>query len=245
MILFLTSSPCDDDIPKSAGIPCGLFRRNHFVENMKRYWKPDSRTLIISAFPDNYPADDEMADTFYKAFAYHGLTMSRMEILDNRTRDRAPDLIRESDMIILGGGHVPTENAFFKEIGLRELLTGYPGIIMGISAGTMNCAETVYVQPELAGESLDPDFVKFTPGLGLTQYNVLPHYQMVRDNILDGRRLFEDITYPDSMGHTFYVLPDASYIMEVNGRGILYGQAWALTDGILKKICEDETQIQL
>ena len=58
-----------------------------------------------------------------------------------------------------------------------------------------------------------PGFVRFTQGLGLTDKNILPHYNQVRDNILDGMRLFEDITYPDSRGHSFYVLMDGSYIL--------------------------------
>ena len=33
-------------------------------------------------------------------------------------------------MVILGGGHVPTQNAFFDEIGLRSALQGWDGIVM-------------------------------------------------------------------------------------------------------------------
>ena len=77
---------------------------------------------------------------------------------------------------------------------------------MGISAGSMNLADMAYIQPEEEGEGVDPDFVRFAPGLGLTDVNVLPHYQKCKDDILDGLRLFEDITYPDSRGNTFFAL---------------------------------------
>ena len=33
--------------------------------------------------------------------------------------------ISETDVIILTGGHVPTQNAFFNKIGLKEKLKGY------------------------------------------------------------------------------------------------------------------------
>ena len=68
---------------------------------------------------------------------------------------------------------------------------------MGISAGHMNCAEIVYAQPEMPGEAVDPDYRRFIPGLGLTKYNILPHYQAVKDDYVDGMRLFEDITFRD------------------------------------------------
>ena len=67
------------------------------------------------------------------------------------------------------------------------------------------------MQPEEPGES-DPEFVRFAPGLGLAYANICPHYQKVKDMILDGKRLFEDITYPDSDGNCFFALPDGSYV---------------------------------
>ena len=33
----------------------------------------------------------------------------------------------------------------------------------------MNCAETVYAQPELEGESMDPEYQRFLPGFGITK----------------------------------------------------------------------------
>lgn len=39
---------------------------------------------------------------------------------------------------------------------------------------------------------------------------ILPHYQDIKDDILDGKRLFEDITYPDSYDKEFYALTDGS-----------------------------------
>ena len=99
-------------------------------------------------------------------------------------------------------GQTPPDANDVNEDGLPELLEGYEGVIMGISAGSMNLANPVYVQPEEPGES-SPDFQRFAPGLGLTRYQILPHYQKVKDNYLDGQRLFEEITYKDSMGNTF------------------------------------------
>ena len=245
MTLFLTSSPCDDNVPKGCELPCVYFERNEFVANLRKYVAPGGRLLVIAAWPDDYARNDEMAQTFAGCFAWHGMGFSQVDVLDRRNAERADELVAASDVILLAGGHVPTENAFFKAIGLRELLVGYKGVIMGVSAGSMNAADTVYVQPEEAGEAVDPHFVRWTQGLGLTDKNILPHYNMVKDNILDGLRLFEDVTYPDSAGHPLYVLPDGSYILEADGASTLYGEAYLLHNGVMEYICREGESITL
>ena len=115
---------------------------------------------------------------------------------------------------------------------------------MGISAGSMNCAEWVYVQPEEPGES-SPDFPRFAPGLGLTEVNILPHYQQVKDNILDGLRLFEDITYPDSQDNCFFALPDNSYIYQDPEHLLLFGEGYCLCDGVMEQISENDQVLDL
>ena len=245
MTLFLTSSPCDDNTPEGCELPCIYFERNAFVDNLRKYVTPGGCFLVIAAWPDDHARNDEMAQTFAGCFAWHGMGFSQVDVLDSRTQEHAAELVAHSDVILLSGGHVPTENAFFKAIGLRELLTGYKGVIMGVSAGSMNAADTVYVQPEEAGEAGDPHFVRWTQGLGLTDKNILPHYNMVKDNILDGLRLFEDVTYPDSAGHPLYVLPDGSYILEADGASTLYGEAYLLHNGVMERICSEGESISL
>lgn len=245
MILFLTSSPCEDNVPEGVRLPCIFFERNGFAANLRRFVQPGGRFLVIAAYPDEHARNDEMASTFAGCFAYHGMGFSAVNVLDSRNQADAAGLVQSSDVILLSGGHVPTQNAFFRQIGLRELLADYPGVVMGVSAGSMNAADTVYVQPEEAGEAIDPDFVRFTQGLGLTDKNILPHYNMVRDNILDGMRLFEDITYPDSRGHSFYVLMDGSYILEHDGESTLYGEGYLLHNGVMERICEEGASVPL
>ena len=69
--------------------------------------------------------------------------------------------------------------------------------------------------------------------------NILPHYQKVKDNILDGLRLFEDITYADSMGNTFFVLPDGSYFYQDEDGLLLCGEGYRLQDGILEQLTQN------
>ena len=103
----------------------------------------------------------------------------------------------------------------------------------------MNCAEMVYAGPDLEGEAIDPDFQRWIPGLGLTKVNIFPHFQNLRDEILDGLRLIEDITYADSVGHEILALNNGSYIVIDNGIETLYGEAYLIKDGHLKQICRN------
>ena len=236
MHLFLTSSPCDDNVPEGVQLPCILDAANGFVARMQERFVPGSSCVIIAASPDEYDRNDLMAWTFEQAFAYHGMKFSRMVLIDSRTEAELPEALRESGVVILGGGHVPTENAFFERLNLRELMQGYDGIVMGISAGTMNCCGEVYAQPEEPGEAADPAYRRFIRGLGLTDVMVLPHYQKVKDYWLDGQRLYEDITYGDSYGRVFYALIDGSYVLDENVHAVIYGEAYEIKDGQMRQI---------
>ena len=79
----------------------------------------------------------------------------------------------------------------------------------------------------------------------MTGLMILPHYQETRDRMLDGRRLMEDITYEDSAGRVFYALADGSYVLAQDGRETLYGEAWKIEDGKIRKICGKEAWISL
>ena len=230
MIAFLTSSPCVYQAPRAILNP-----ENTFLDNLRSCLPPKSKCLFIAAAPDDPAFTDHVAGEMEAAFEEAGLGFSELMKLDRRNQASAQMLIWKSDFIILSGGHVPTQNAFFQEIGLRELLRNYQGVVLGISAGTMNAADRVYIQPEEPGESV-PEFCRYAEGLGITHINVLPHYQMVKDNYLDGRLLYEDITFADSYGECFYVFPDGTYLLIEEGQTTLYGEAYRLSDGVMEQI---------
>ena len=237
MVVFLTSSPTGS--LDNSHVVHGLDKMNCFVDNLRKYWRDGAKCLMISASPDEHEGNDQMTAFFADAFKDAGLFWSEFLLWDGRDEVMPKEELHTYDLIILGGGHVPTQNRFFHEIGLREKLQGYDGMIIGISAGTMNSADVVYAQPEIPGESVDPHYIKYLEGLNLTKNQILPHYQMVKDYMLDGRRLYEDITFADSYGNDFLVLPDGSYLMIVDGDETVWGEAWKLSDGVMRKICEN------
>lgn len=240
MTLFLTSSPCVPNADRAILNPA-----NDFVRWLRAFLPKEPRCLFVCSSPDSPQLTDRFGQDMADAFREAGMPFSRFDVLDPRTESHAGELIADSDLVILAGGHVPTQNRYFHKIGLRKLLGNYGGVVMGISAGTMNAAGIVYAQPELPGETLDPNYRRFIPGLELTWINVLPHYQQVKDDILDGKRLYEDITFSDSHGKRFYALPDGSYVFSRNGETLLCGEAYLIENGIMRQISEENDVLTL
>lgn len=225
----MTSSPTgslDDSHPVE-----GFDTSNGFREKLSEKWPSKARCLIIAAYPDAYEQNDKMLEFFKNAAKVSGLAFSCFDLQDHRNVGSGQKKITEYDVIFLSGGHVPTENLYFKELNLREKMKEFDGIVIGISAGSMNSADLVYAQPEEEGESTDPNYQRFLTGLGLTRKMILPHYQMVKDFILDGKHLYRDITAPDSYGREFLVLSDGSYLLIEGEKETVYGEAWYMRDG--------------
>ena len=61
------------------------------------------------------------------------MSFSLLAMCDSRTEENVEQL-NQMDVIIIVGGHVPTQNAFMERIGLRERLRKYKGLIIAWSA---------------------------------------------------------------------------------------------------------------
>ena len=232
MTLFLTSSPYIDGAERAI-----LSNDNEFVDRIRAVLPENPQVVFVCSDPDDHRGVCEFAAITTAAFAEVGIHFSGYQVLSGANASRAYSMISHCDLVVLSGGHVPTQNAFFRRIRLRHTLHKFQGVVLGISAGSMNSADMVYVQPEEAGESV-PEFNRFAPGLGLTAVNICPHYQKVKDNILDGLRLFEDITYADSFGHDFFALPDGSYFYQDEDGLLLCGEGYRIRDGILEQLTQ-------
>lgn len=244
MKLFLTSSPGGNYKENGRYYPCEMDNRNHFVDNLRATLPEGFKCLMIASAPAETDINDSILENMRDTFRMSDLPAAQVKMCDDRNAGQLEEMLIEADFVILCGGHVPTQNAFFKRIGLKEKIAAFDGVVMGISAGTMNCATLVYAQPELDGEAVNPDYERYIEGLGLTEIRILPHFQYLRDLTLDGLRVFEDISLPDSRIQPFYALVDGSYILVEEGKSELYGEAYYLADGKLEQISKvDEKHI--
>ena len=229
MICFLTSRMDD---PETGA----LNSANCFIDELRLRLPECCRALYVCSNPLGWDLSEHYAALTRKMLEDAGFSFECFCVLDSRNENQTEKLLRGSKLLILSGGHVPTQNLFFEKIRLRELLKQFEGIVIGISAGSMNSADIVYSQPEEEGEALDPAYQRFLTGLNLTKTNLLPHYQEIKDDTLDGLRLFEEIACPDSMGKRFYAIPDGSYLYIQDGREELRGEAYLVKDGVISQI---------
>lgn len=245
MITILTSSMGYFKKDKNGKrIPERLYWYNGFLDRLQRVWAKDSRALIISASPLDYEKNDDILELYKHVFELSELSVLSVDLCDARN-ENIVDQLNEYDVILLSGGHVPTQNAFFKKIGLKEKLNAFNGLLIAWSAGSMNCAETVYAAPELDGEAINPEFERWIPGLGLTKTNIFPHFQNLRDEWLDGMRVIEDITFADSVGHEIIAMNDGAYIMIEDGKETLFGEAYRIKDREITQICQNGMSVEM
>lgn len=244
MKAILTSSLGGSIKVNGKRIPSVLIEKNGLLDKLKSFWPQDAKVLIVCADPNSYEINDSVYTCLKAAFPMSGLQVSEIEYCDGRNFEKVMKL-RTFNVLVLAGGHVPTQNHFFKTIGLKEYLSDFDGIVVAWSAGSMNCADVVYAGPELDGEAIDPLYERWISGLGITDINIFPHYQSLKDEYLDGLRLIEDITLSDSMGQEFIALNDGSYILIDKESEILYGEAYKIKDGQISQICKDNESVVL
>ena len=116
MIIYLTSNLFTPDLT-------ALNPENELLESLRQDTKNEaSNYLIIAADPDNSEMNDQMLELTKNSFLEKDFAIKEMVFLDRRNCQEAKNLIDKADVIILFGGHVPTQNKFFQEINLKDLL---------------------------------------------------------------------------------------------------------------------------
>lgn len=224
--------------------PHAFSNANSIVERMRSALGGRKNFLFIS----NVENDPQATQAYFSAVAESfklTLPFERYDFLDGSNLGRAKELIKRADCIYLCQGHLPTENAFFNAAGLKELLKNSNALIIGCSAGSMNAAARVYALPELEGEAIDPTFKRFVEGLGLTDINVIPHFDSLIGARLDGLRYIEDIIIPDSKSANIIGLADGSYIFVDGDLATVFGKAYRPYGGAVKVICKEGESLSL
>ncbi|MDF2908538.1 MAG: peptidase [Herbinix sp.] len=233
--IFLTSMTLEnmnDISPKLNNI-------NNFVTQLKKYHKKGFDNFVY--FPSNpitYDNNDSYANLYCKAFENSDFKFNNCILVDNRNSSKIHEIINDADIIILGGGELPRQNTFFNNLHLKQELNYYDGIIVGMSAGSMNLADIVFDFPELDEHIGNPNFLK---GLGFTDINIVPHYKPTEKNYILESGLDAWATYvlPHSNKIKIYALVDGTHILIQNNHAEIFGEAYLVKDSLISKICNN------
>lgn len=212
---------------------------NGFVDRIRNYLGNTINKLVyIASDPADYVKVDMYSDILMKSLELDGFIINEMIKVDNRFNGNIEELIKSADLILLSGGHVPTQNKFFHKLNLKKLLKSFVGVVVGQSAGSMNCSKIVYVPPEKEGEFTD-DFVRYYDGLGLTDINIMPHMDIsYNDNINGNGKNTIDYCFEDSYNINIYGLYDSAFIEVSDTNTVIYGKAELIKQGKVYPLCE-------
>lgn len=210
-----------------------LNEENGFVERLKEaIGDMKINCLCISSKPSDIKGSEYFANLEKRKFENSGIYFTSFHSIHKDTAKAFDKLLEEANMLLLSGGHVPSQNKFFQKLKLKEKLKYFDGIVVGISAGSMNAQELVYAMPELDGEARDSKYERFIPGLGLTFNMIIPHYYEGMENeTLDGLNLFTDIMIPDSKKREFLLFPDGTYIYGDGVNEMIFGSYKLVKNG--------------
>lgn len=244
MIAFLTSSPTIVDWNSTPAVVKGFNNTNGFFDLIKSNWKENSRCIFIASDPNNYEMAQKDGKDLERLIMNNLLSIECFHICDNRNVEYISNLA-SYDVCILAGGHVPTQNNFFKATNLKRYINEFDGILISISAGSMNCATTVYAQPEYENELENDEYDLYLEGLGITDIQIIPHWQFIKNQLVGDKRICEDITLPNSINHSFVALEDGSFLMIKDNVQVIYGNAYNICDGYIKQICNVENTFKI
>ena len=228
MKAFLCSSPYNNHDK--------VFRKNSLRTQLKNAWPEKARICYIASDPDDYVTTDNSVRVHSRAYREH-FKIDSWQTIDHRLYE-PEKYLKKANIFIVAGGNCHKQIRYLHEIHFEEYLNKNNILLIGCSAGSMNMLKTVYVPPETEKEESDPDYVKFYEGYGLADILMVPHYVQLKNEVLNGKRIIDDIIAQDSMGKEIYLFPDATYLWIDGERKYIRGEFYLMKDGNITKMQE-------
>ena len=162
----------------TSGFPNGF--TDDFGRLLKTYIKTGMNFVFVaSEFENIYEKTDWYCNRFLKMFSDCGIAFGSVDVIDSRmSREAAQDTIRNADVLWLAGGDTPTQFAYLESYGLIPCIREQKGVIIGMSAGSINMAKTA-----VCTLTCEHDKLEIYEALGLVEFSVEPHLD--KDNITD------------------------------------------------------------
>ncbi|MBO4930718.1 MAG: Type 1 glutamine amidotransferase-like domain-containing protein [Clostridia bacterium] len=179
--------------------------------------------FIASEFHKNPEKTEKYFRYFMNMFEKADIIFEEKYVIDGRVSiEEAQKLVTEADVIWLSGGNTPVEFHYLQEYGLDSVIKQHSGVIIGMSAGSINLAKTA-----ICTLSCGHTEQTIYNGIGCVDISVEPHF--VREKVAD--ELIEL-----SQKYTIYGLCDESIIV-CSGKTVeFYGEIYRLTDRNIENI---------
>ena len=218
---------------------------NHFIDRLKAVIPKIKNFVFIASDPDNADITDEYANLTVGSLNLDGFGIENLIVIDNRFKGDMNKTIRSADVVFLAGGNVPIQNKYFKEINLKSILSKYDGVLIGQSAGSMNCSKTVYTQPEEDEEFEDKNYQRKISGLGLVDFAIMPHMDSANNVDEKGHPSVMQMCLEDSFDIPHYGIYDYGFIEIESNKAISYGKTLFIKNGKCVELCGDKEKVEI
>lgn len=177
--------------------------------------------FVASEFEKMYEKTDKYFHIFLNMFEEVGVHFKEAYVVDGRmSSDEAQKAVAEADVVWLSGGDTPTQFSYFQKYGLDKVIKAHDGVVVGMSAGSINMART-----SICTLSCGHYKQEIYEGLGCVNITVEPHF--VRSNISD--ELIEL-----SRKGTIYGLCDESFIVCTKEYIEFFGEIYKISQGTIE-----------
>lgn len=194
----------------SAALSSVITRREHFA-------------FVASEFECLHEKTDRYFAHFLELFAACGIRFEKACVVDGRmTPEEAQRAVREADVVWLSGGDTPSQFGYFKQYGLVDALKKHGGVVIGMSAGAINMAETA-----VCTLTCTHDRFEIYPALGLVSTSVEPHFDP--ENITEELLRLSEV-YP------LYGLCDEGMILVKRENTYFFGDIYKLDNRTVQKL---------
>ena len=141
----------------------------------------DRESLVfISAWPDRFKQNDEDSEGMHNMFVAEDMSFERFSVIDERTDEKnAQKEIENASCLFLMGGNATAQMDLIRRKGIFESIKVFQGVILGVSAGSMNMGNPVVD----IYESIVP-----YAGLGFCDITVKAHYPLEDEKLRNATR---------------------------------------------------------
>lgn len=208
-------------------------------ETMEEYLHPTSHVLILPLsyneswlsdhedWYDMYGRDGRYYDEIlrpFRAFGIHDENVSWVNYYED-DQEEALHKIKRADVLVLTGGVTDWVLQRLDDLGIREAVCNFPGVVMGISAGAMIQLSEFHRTPDEMRE------FDYQSGLGLVEgFDIDVHYEQTEEHLFAIIRSLED------KGQPIVCSPNKGGIVIDHGEYRLLGNAFVLTPDDLDEV---------
>ena len=185
--------------------------------------------VFITACPVNYQQNDEDSAGMHGMFVEYGIGFERFCVVDARMDPAdAQEWAREANCFFLMGGGVCAEQMqLMHDKGIYDIVRDGPGMVLGVSAGSMNMGKTTVD----IWESLEP-----YEGLGFADITMIGHFDY---NDTERLRLETEV----SMERPVCAMEDESAIFIRNGKVDIIGTIHKIEKGNIGPFTEKDVRL--